>query len=150
MKNYLIAMIVFGVLALIAFSFSQQKPTRETILTKNAPQPIGPYSQAIKIDNTLYVAGQVGLTADGLADTSSIESECRQAMNNIKAIVEAAGMNMGQIVKATLYVKDLKNFQKINEVYGTYFPHNPPARETVQVSALPKNMHFEISVVVVK
>jgi 2-iminobutanoate/2-iminopropanoate deaminase len=150
MKHFFIAIFLFGALALLVFSFSQQKQTREVILTEKAPKPIGPYSQAIKINNTLYVAGQVGLTAEGIPDTSSIDSECKQALNNVKAIVEAAGMNMGQVVKSTLYVADLKNFQRINEVYATFFPNNPPARETVQVSALPKGMHFEISVVAVK
>lgn len=132
------------------FSFTDKTPSREIILTKNAPAPIGPYSQGIKVGNTLYVAGQVGFTPDGKLDSSSVENECKQAINNVKAIVEAAGMNMQQVVKATLYVKDLKSFSRINEVYSTYFPTNPPARETVQVAALPKGANFEISVVVVK
>lgn len=132
------------------FSFSDKTPSREIILTKNAPAPIGPYSQGIKVGNTLYVAGQVGFTPEGRLDTSSVENECKQAINNVKAIVEAAGMSMQQVVKATLYVKDLKNFSKINEVYTTYFPQNPPARETVQVSGLPKGANFEISVIAVK
>lgn len=132
------------------FSFADKTPTREIILTDKAPKPIGPYSQAIKVGNTLYVAGQVGFTPEGKLDTSSVENECKQALNNVKAIVEAAGMNMQQVVKATLYVSDLKNFSRINEVYGTYFPQNPPARETVQVAALPKGARFEISVVAVK
>jgi 2-iminobutanoate/2-iminopropanoate deaminase len=132
------------------FSFADKTPERLVILTDKAPKPIGPYSQAIKVGNTLYVAGQVGFTTEGKLDTSSVENECRQAINNVKAIVEAAGMNMQQVVKATLYVKDLKNFSKINEVYGTYFPQNPPARETVQIAALPKGANFEISVIAVK
>lgn len=132
------------------FSFSDKTPSREIILTKNAPAPIGPYSQGIKVGNNLYVAGQVGFTPEGRLDTSSVENECKQAINNVKAIVEAAGMSMQQVVKATLYVKDLKNFSKINEVYTTYFPQNPPARETVQVSGLPKGANFEISVIAVK
>jgi 2-iminobutanoate/2-iminopropanoate deaminase len=138
------------VLGLLVFAFTDNKPAREIILTKNAPQPIGPYSQAIKVGNTLYVAGQVGFTPEGKLDTTSIENECRQALNNVKAIIEAAGMNMQQVVKATLYVKDLKDFSKINEVYASYFPKAPPARETVQVSALPKGANFEIAVIAVK
>ena len=98
----------------------------------------------------MYVAGQIGFTIEGKLDSSSVENECKQALNNVKAIVEAAGMNMQQVVKATLYVTDLKNFSKINEVYATYFPQNPPARETVQVAALPKGARFEISVIAVK
>lgn len=150
MKRVFAIVLLIASVSLLIFSFSDNKPDREIILTKNAPQPIGPYSQAIKAGNTLYVAGQVGFTPDGKLDTTSIENECRQVINNVKAIVEAAGMNMQQIVKATLYVKDLKNFQKINEIYGTYFRKDPPARETVQVSALPKGANFEISVIAVK
>jgi len=135
---------------LVAFSFSGKTSSREIIFTKNAPPPIGPYSQAVKTGNTLYVAGQVGFTSDGKADTSSIEAECRQALENVKAIVEAGGMTMQNVTKSTLYVKDLKNFSKINEVYATYFPKDPPARETIGVASLPKGMHFEISVIAVK
>ncbi len=147
----IILLFVSAVLVTIGiFSFADKTPERLIILTEKAPKPIGPYSQAIKVGNTLYVAGQIGFTLEGKLDTSSVENECKQAINNVKAIVEAAGMNMRQVVKATLYVKDLKNFSRINEVYGTYFPQNPPARETVQVAALPKGANFEISVVAVK
>ena len=137
-------------LSILAFSFSDKTTERKIIFTPTAPKPIGPYSQGILVDNTLYVAGQVGFTLEGKLDSSSIENECAQALKNIKAIVEAAGMNMQQIVKSTLYVKDLKNWTKINEVYASYFLQNPPARETVQIAALPKGAHFEISVIAVK
>lgn len=145
-------LILSSLIALILgiYSFTDKTPERLVILTDKAPKPIGPYSQAIKVGNTLYVAGQVGLTLEGKLDTSSVENECKQALNNVKAIVEAAGMNMQQVVKATLYVKDLKNFSRINEVYGAYFTSNPPARETVQIAALPKGANFEISVIAVK
>lgn len=150
MKRTIFIFISALLVTILVFSFSDKTPEREVILTKNAPQPIGPYSQGIKVGNTLYVAGQVGFTSEGKLDSSSVENECKQAINNVKAIVEAAGMTMQQVVKATLYVKDLKNFAKINEVYGSYFPQNPPARETVQIAALPKGANFEISVIAVK
>lgn len=150
MKKTILFFISAILITVGIFSFADKTPSREIILTKNAPAPIGPYSQAIKVGNTLYVAGQVGFTIEGKLDTGSVENECKQAINNVKAIVEAAGMNMQQVVKATLYVTDLKNFSKINEVYATYFPQNPPARETVQVAALPKGARFEISVIAVK
>lgn len=150
MKKTFLVLISAILVTIGVFSFADKTPERLVILTDKAPKPIGPYSQAIKVGNTLYVAGQVGFTVEGKLDTSSVENECRQAINNVKAIVEAAGMNMQQVAKATLYVKDLKNFAKINEVYGTYFPNNPPARETVQVVALPKGANFEISVIAVK
>ena len=150
MKRILL-LFISAVLVIIGIvSFADKTPERLVILTDKAPKPIGPYSQAIKVGNTLYVAGQVGFTIEGKLDSSSVENECKQALNNVKAIVEAAGMNMQQVVKATLYVTDLKNFAKINEVYATYFTANPPARETVQVVALPKGAHFEVSVVAVK
>lgn len=139
------ALVIIGIV-----SFQEKTPERLVILTDKAPQPIGPYSQAIKVGNTLYVAGQIGATIEGKIDTGSIDNECKQALNNVKAIVEAAGMNMQQVVKATLYVKDLKHFSRINKIYATYFPNNPPARETVQIAALPKDANFEISVIAVK
>lgn len=150
MKRTILYLISAILITVGIFSFADKTPSREIILTKNAPAPIGPYSQGIKVGNTLYVAGQVGLTPEGKLDTSSVENECKQALNNVKAIVEAAGINMQQVVKATLYVTDLKSFSKINEVYAAYFPQNPPARETVQVAALPKGANFEISVIAVK
>lgn len=126
------------------------KNKREVIYTKQAPTPIGPYSQAIKTNNMLYVSGQIGLNAEGKLDSTSIEIECKQVMENIKAVVEAAGLKMNHIVKSTIYTTDLKKFAQINEVYKGYFPNEPPARETVQVVALPKGAHVEISVIAEK
>lgn len=150
MRKVLIFIPIIALFITLLFAFADKSPAREIILTKNAPAPIGPYSQGIKVGNTLFVAGQVGLTPEGKLDTASIEVEVKQALNNIKAIVEAAGMNMQQVTKSTLYVKDLKNFSKINEIYGTYFVKDPPARETIGVASLPKGAHFEISVIAVK
>ncbi|HEY4800075.1 MAG TPA: RidA family protein [Bacteroidia bacterium] len=124
---------------------------RKIILTKNAPQPIGPYSQAIMHGNSLYVSGQIAINpSSGQLDLSSIENETHLVMENLKAIVEAAEMSMSNVVKATIFLSDMKNFSKVNEVYGSYFNENPPARETVQVSALPKNVNVEISVIAIK
>lgn len=134
-------------LMLVAFV---TKSKHELVLTKLAPAPIGPYSQAIKTDDHVYVSGQIALTAEGKMDTASIETECKQVMENIKAIIEASGLRMEHIVKSTIYTTDLKNFSRINDVYKTYFLSLPPARETVQVSALPKGAHMEISVIAEK
>ncbi len=128
---------------LMAFAM---KTKREVVLTDKAPKPIGPYSQAIKTEEALFVSGQIALTTEGKLDTSSVENECRRVMENIKAVVEAAGYQMSDVVKSTIYTTNLSYFQKINEVYGRYFPKEPPARETVQVSALPKGARVEISV----
>lgn len=137
--------IVAGIIILLV-AFTNKDP-REVIFTKLAPAPIGPYSQAIKTNGTLYVSGQIGLRTDGSFDSTTVENECTQVLNNIKAIVEAAGMKMSNVSKSTIYLTDLKNFAKVNEVYKTYFPLNPPARETIEVKALPKGAHVEISVI---
>lgn len=146
MENKLKNIGLFISLLAVLFAFVT-KNKREVILTKAAPAPIGPYSQAIKTGHMLYVSGQIGFNAEGKLDSTSVETECKQVMENIKAIVEASGLNMGQVAKATIYTTDLKNFSRINEVYKTYFTSNPPARETIQVSALPKGAHIEISVI---
>lgn len=137
---------ILFVIIILVFAFTN-KNKREVIFTNLAPVPIGPYSQAIKTNGTLYVAGQVGFMADGSFDSTSIENECTQVLNNIKAIVEAGGMTMSSVSKSTIYLTDLKNFSKVNEIYKTYFPLNPPARETIEVKALPKGAHIEISVI---
>lgn len=116
------------------------------INTKNAPAPIGPYSQSTLVGNTLYVSGQIPLDpVSGDLITTSIEDETDMVMKNIGAILNEAGGDYSNIVKCSIFVKDLGNFGKINEVYGKYFQFNPPARETVEVSRLPKDVNVEIS-----
>ncbi len=122
-----------------------------SVYTPLAPAPIATYSQAILAGRTLYVSGQIALRTDGTIDTSSIRSECRQVMTNISTIVKAARMSMSNISKCTIYLTDLRNFNAVNEIYGEFIDLNrPPARETVQVQALPKGAHVEISVVAVR
>jgi len=143
--------LIFVLTFYIYFSKHNTMEQSKIIFTDKAPKPIGPYSQAVMRGNALFVSGQVAINpATGQLDTSSIENETKQVMENIKAIVETAGMKMKDVVKSTIYLSDMNNFSKMNEVYGSYFPENPPARETVQVSALPKNMNVEISVIVIK
>ena len=121
------------------------------IYTEKAPKPIGPYSQAVMRGNALFVSGQVAfIPSTGELDTSNIENETKQVMENIKAIIEAAGMKMSDLVKTSIFLIDMNNFSRVNEVYSNYFPENPPARETVQVSALPKKVNVEISVIAIK
>ncbi|MCC6371676.1 MAG: hypothetical protein IT236_11775 [Bacteroidia bacterium] len=121
--------------------------SRQIIFTDKAPAPIGPYSQAIRCGKTLYVSGQIALRTDGSMDTSSVENECRQVLNNIKKIVEAGGKNLNDVCKVSIFTTDLKQFSRINEVYKTFFSTSPPARETIEVKALPKGAHIEISVI---
>jgi 2-iminobutanoate/2-iminopropanoate deaminase len=133
-------------IAFIIFAFSGTK-NKNVIYTDKAPKPIGPYSQAIRSGGTLFVSGQIALRTDGGMDTSSIENECRLVLTNIKTIVEAAGMKLSNVTKASIFTTDLKQFAKINEVYTTFFAVEPPARETIAVKALPKGAHIEISVI---
>ena len=127
-----------------------RKKDRYAVSTREAPAPIGPYSQAIISGKQLFVSGQIGLTTEGRIDSGSIENECRQAMNNLRTVVLAAGYSMDDICKTTLYTTDLKNFGRINKVYAAYFTDVVPARETVEVKALPGGAHFEISAIAVK
>ena len=121
---------------------------KKIIRTDKAPAPIGPYSQAVLSGNTLYVSGQIALNpVDGQLITINIIRETNQVMENIGAILKEAGFDFSDILKTTIFLKDMQNFQTVNEVYGNYFKDNFPARETVEVSKLPKDVNVEISVV---
>ncbi|MES2837222.1 MAG: RidA family protein [Bacteroidota bacterium] len=116
------------------------------IKTPNAPAPIGPYSQAVMYNGTLYASGQIAINPrTGDVVLGSIEDETTMVMENIKAILSAADMDFTNIVKVSIFLKDMNNFAKMNEVYATYFKDKFPARETVQVSRLPKDVNIEIS-----
>ena len=125
---------------------------KKIIFTKNAPAPIGPYNQAVLVGNTLYTSGQIAInptTGDLVLD--SIEVETKQVMENLKAVLEAAEMTFSDVVKTTIFISDMHDFAKINAVYGTYFDEKTaPARETVQVAALPKFVNVEISMLAIK
>lgn len=119
---------------------------KKIVLSKEAPAPIGPYSQAVIHNDTLYVSGQIAIDqSTGNMITGDIESETDQVMKNLGLILKEAGADYSQIIKCSIFVKDMGNFGKINGVYGKYFEENPPARETVEVSRLPKDVNVEIS-----
>lgn len=121
---------------------------KTSIETSKSPAPIGPYSQAVKSGNTLYVSGQIPINpANGQLMMEDIQSETRQVMENLKNILEKAGMSFDNVVKTSIFLIDMNNFSAINEVYGSYFSGNYPARETVQVSGLPRGVNVEISVI---
>ncbi|WP_373400576.1 RidA family protein [Algoriphagus halophilus] len=121
------------------------------IFTKEAPAPIGPYSQAVLAGNTLYVSGQIPLDADtGELINENITEETHAVMKNLEAVLRAAGFSFADVVKCTIFIKSMDEFSTINEAYGQYFKVNPPARETVEVSKLPKNVNVEISCIAVK
>ena len=124
---------------------------KKIINTKNAPAPIGPYNQAIRAGKTLYISGQIPLDPiTGAMKNNDIKEETHQVMLNLKAILLEAGMNFRDVVKTTIFIMDMKQFGEINEIYGSYFEGDHPARETVQVAALPKSANVEISMIAVK
>jgi len=117
----------------------------------DAPAPIGPYSQAVKAGNTLYVSGQIPFDqATGEMINENITEETHQVMKNIEAILSEAGMTFNNIVKCSIFIKDMNQFATINEAYGVYFKTNPPARECVEVARLPKDVNVEISCIAVE
>ena len=121
---------------------------KKIISTKNAPAAIGPYSQAILTNNTLYCSGQIAINpTTGNLVIDNIKDETNQVMQNILAILKAANMNFNHVVKCSIFMKDMNHYSEINEVYSKYFDQDPPAREAVQVSVLPKNVNVEISVI---
>ena len=123
---------------------------KKIITSKNAPAPIGPYNQAVLAGNTLYVSGQIALDpVSGNMVNADIVTETHQVMKNLKAILEEAGADLTKVVKCSIFVKDLNNFVTINKVYGEYFVTDAPARETVEVSRLPKDANVEISCIAV-
>ena len=124
---------------------------KKVINTNNAPKAIGPYSQAILSGNTLYCSGQIAINPDtGNLVIENITVETNQVMKNILAVLRAADMNFENVVKCTIFMKDMNNYSAVNDVYAKSFPENPPAREAVQVSVLPKNVNVEISIIAVK
>lgn len=125
--------------------------SKEIIYSKEAPAPIGPYSQAIKSGDTLYVSGQIALDAEsGELINENITEETHAVMKNLDAVLRAAGFDFSNVVKCTIFIKNMDEFATINEAYGQYFKIDPPARETVEVSKLPKNVNVEISCIAVK
>ena len=122
---------------------------RKIIQTDKAPAPVGPYNQAIAFGHTLYVSGQIAIDpATGELVTGDIEAETRQVLTNIGAILEAAGVGFGEVLKCTVFVKDMHQYGRINAVYATFFDEETaPARELVEVANLPKFVHVEISVI---
>ncbi|MDX1542536.1 MAG: RidA family protein [Christiangramia sp.] len=125
---------------------------KKIIKTNNAPAPIGPYNQAVFAGNTLYVSGQIAIDPQsGDLKTDDLEEETVQVLENLKAILKEAGLGMENIVKTSIFISDMNNFGKINDVYGRYFEsETAPARETVEVANLPKFVNVEISAIAIK
>ncbi len=124
---------------------------KSIIFSDSAPAPIGPYSQAVKVGNSLYVSGQIPSDPiSGQLVTDNIINETNLVMRNIGVILKAASMDFRHIVKCSIFVTDMNDFAAVNTAYANYFDHAPPARETVEVAALPKGVHVEISCIAVE
>ena len=121
---------------------------KKILYTKNAPEPIGPYSQAVLKNGFLFISGQIAIDPKtNLLVLDDIKTETQQVMENIKAILNEAGMDFSNVLKSSIFISDMNNFSAINSIYGSYFEGEYPARETVEVSVLPKNVNVEISVI---
>lgn len=120
------------------------------VYSPHAPEPIGPYSQAVLSGNMLFVSGQIAIQrSSGNLITGNIQDETTQVMVNLSEVLKAAGAGFGDVVKCTIFLKNMSDFPRVNEIYSQYFIENPPARETVEVSGLPKDVNVEISCIAV-
>lgn len=125
--------------------------SKTVIYSNQAPEPIGPYSQAIQAGNMLFVSGQIAIDRNsGNLVSGSLADETHQVMKNLKAVLNAANMDFTNVVKCSIFLKDMNSFGEVNAIYGEYFNATPPARETVEVSRLPKDVRVEISCIAVK
>jgi 2-iminobutanoate/2-iminopropanoate deaminase len=126
----------------------QTSPSKKVITSSEVPQPIGPYSVAIQVGNLVYTSGQTGLDPkSGNLVPGGIEAETRQVLTNLQHVLEAAGSSLSQVVKTTVFLKDMADFARMNAIYAEFFPSNPPARTTVAAAALPKGGSVEIDAV---
>ncbi|MGQ9509230.1 MAG: RidA family protein [Thermodesulfobacteriota bacterium] len=122
--------------------------SKKLIYTEKAPKPIGPYSQAVQVGDFIFLSGQIPIDpSTGEMIKGDIRQETRQILENLKAILESQGLGMENVVKVTIFLKDLENFNLVNDVYGSYFSTSPPARSTVEVSRLPKDSNLEIEAI---
>jgi 2-iminobutanoate/2-iminopropanoate deaminase len=129
-----------------------QDAAKKVVSSASAPEAIGPYSQAIRAGNTVFLSGQIPIDPQSkqLMKDASIEDQTRLVLNNLKAVLEADGLSLDHIVSTTVYMKDLNDFGKMNEVYGTFFKNVPPARATVEVARLPRDVKVEIGAIAVR
>ncbi|MFD0717124.1 RidA family protein [Paenibacillus sp. GCM10027626] len=120
----------------------------QVVSTDQAPAAIGPYSQAVRLGNLLFTSGQIPLKADGTLVEGGVEEQTHQVFQNLKAVLAAAGADFSDVVKATVFIKDMNQFAEVNAIYGTYFGDHKPARSTVEVARLPKDVLVEIELIV--
>ena len=146
-----LTVIVLAVYLVGCSSNQKTTVTKEVIKSPGAPAAIGPYSQAVKVGNTLYCSGQIAIDPKtGALVNDSIEAETKQVLENLKAVLSEAGMTLSDVVRTTVFMSDIGNYKRINGIYADYFTDNPPARAAVQVANLPKYVNVEISCIAVK
>jgi len=149
-KNLILSMILL-VAVCISCNDEDDQVVKEIIKSPNAPKAIGPYSQAVKVGNTLYCSGQIAIDPEtGELVNESIEVETKQVLENLGAVLKEAGMDFSDVVRATVFMSDIENYSKINSVYAQYFKDKPPARAAVEVANLPKYVNVEISCIAVE
>lgn len=147
-KMFLLSLLI---IFLACNTQTESQVAKEVVSSPDAPAAIGPYSQAIKVGNTLYCSGQIAINPEtGELVNESIEAETKQVLENLGAVLREAGMDYSDVVRATVFMSDMENYKRINEVYGKYFTDNPPARAAVEVANLPKYVNVEISCIAVK
>lgn len=140
-------LISFGALA---DNLNPVEKKKEIIFTKNAPNVIGPYSQAVEYGNFLFISGQIGIDPISGNLSASVENQTRQVMENLKAILKEANMTLEDVVQTRIYLREIGDFQKVNEIYASYFEKDYPARSTIQAAALPRNAKIEIEMTAIK
>ena len=133
-----------------AFATGAFAAERSVVVPPKAPKAVGPYSQGITVGDLVFTSGQLPLNPDTNEMPQGIEAQAKQSLDNVKAVVEAAGSDMSKVVKVTIFLKDLNDFGKVNEIYGTYFTKNYPARSCVQVARIPRDALIEVEAVAVK
>jgi 2-iminobutanoate/2-iminopropanoate deaminase len=150
MKHLLLCIPLLS-LAGCAPSAQLKEIARQVVVTPDAPKPVGPYVQGVKVGDTVYCSGQIAIDpTTGELVSGNIRAETRQVLNNLREVLKAAGMSFDDVVKATVYVEEMTTYGLVNEVYAEYFSGSKPAREVVGVAALPKKAHVEISLIAIR
>ena len=151
LSNLTVAGLVSLALCVSAVIANAQDVGKSVIATPNAPEAIGPYSQAIRVGKTVYLSGQIAIDpkSNQPMGNASIEDQTRRVLENLKAVLAADGLTMDNIVSVSVFLKDFAEFAKVNEVYATFFKNAPPARATIEVARLPRDMKIEISAIAV-
>lgn len=120
---------------------------KKILLSESAPKPIGPYSQAVEFNGLIFTSGQISLNSQGIIEPDDISGQTTNVLNNLRSILESRGTGLDKVIKTTVFLKDMNEFAKMNEVYGEFFKSDPPARSTVEVARLPKDAKVEIELI---